>query len=767
MRTLHRWAHQERAWLAAILLAYTLLGVVYSVVTPLFEASDELWHYPMVRYVAQHANLPVQRPNQSDAEAPWRQEGGQPPLYYALGALATFWIDTADMPQVRELNPHPDIGVIVPDGNAAMMVRRAGVNQFPWHGTALAVHIVRLLSVLMGLGTVYVTYRLGKTLFPARPEIALGGAAFTAFTPMFLFISASVNNDNLATLLGGVVLWMLVHMLRQEAPPSRRFYALLGLALGAGMLAKFQLGFFVPLVALALAMVSARQRDWRPLVIGGAIAATLTVLVAGWWYARNYVLYGDASGINVFLDIVGRRAVPADWHQLWTEREVFAMSYWGLFGGLNVPMPGALYTFFNLVAGLAALGLLGALGRALYAHARTRTCPPDPRLYQARFLAALWPLVVLGSLLSWTRQTWATQGRLWFSAIAALSVWMAVGLAVWAGRSAWRRRALLGGVGVAFALSAAYVPFGVIRPAYTFDPDPIWARTPHEREAQRRVCFYEDPNAEQATLCMVYHPLEGALRVGDYVKFTPIFTVESAPSRDYSLFVHLVSAETDAIEAQRDVYPGGGLLLTSELEVGARWHNPLAVYVPPTLYAPQTLEVYLGLYDLRSGERLTPRGDGAEPHTRRVRLGELALEPPSGDVPNPVHVNFGGLLELRGYTIEERVAAPGEPVEVVLYWEALEAPARNYTISVQLIDPQTLTKAAQVDSPPSPPTSAWGPGERLQVVRTLRIFPQAAPGRYRLRVSVYEAETLTPLHVRGRAGAQSESAAWLGWVVVR
>ena len=767
MRTVRKWLFDERAWLAAILIGYGVLGVVYSVVTPLFEASDELWHYPMVRYVAQHAGLPVQRAGLSDAEAPWRQEGGQPPLYYALGALATFWIDTGDMPQVRELNPHPDIGVIVPDGNAAMMVHRAGVDRFPWHGTALAVHIVRLLSVLMGLGTVYMTYRLGRELFPARPAVGLAGAAFTAFTPMFLFISASVNNDNLATLLASVIVWMLVRMVRRDAAPSRRFYVLLGLATGAGMLAKFQLGFLIPLIALALGMVAARQRKWRPLVEGGAIAGALTVLIAGWWYARNYALYGDATGINVFLDIVGRRAVPADWHQLWTEREVFAMSYWGFFGGLNVPMPDVLYTFFNSVAALAGLGLGVALAREAIFRLRTRTCPPDQALYQARFLAALWPLMVFGSLLSWTRQTWATQGRLWFSAIAALSVWMAAGLAVWAGRAAWRRRALLGVVGGAFALIAAFVPFGVIRPAYTFDPNVSWPRAPYEGETVRRACFYENADAERATLCMDYRPLSGDLQVGGYLKFAPTFTVESAPSRDYSLFVHLVSADTGAIEAQRDVYPGGGLLLTSELAAGARWHNPLAVNVPPTLYVPQVVDVYMGLYDFRTGERLAVRGDGADAEARRVHVGRLTLTAPAGDVPNPVHVNFGDVLELRGYAVGTRAVQAGDALSVTLYWEALDAPSRDYTISVQLIDPETLSKAAQLDAPPQPPTSAWARGERVTVERTLRIFPDAAPGRYRLRVSVYDAETLALLHLRGEAGAQSESAVLLGWVVVK
>ena len=207
MPTLPNRFTRESFWLALILAGFTVLATVYSLVTPLFEASDELWHYPMVKYVADHDfGLPVQRPGQTDAEAPWRQEGSQPPLYYMLGAAATFWIDTSDLPDIRRINPHANIGEIWPDGNANMVVHTSNRESFPWSGTVLAMHIVRFLSILMGLGTVYVTYLLGRELFPNTPVIALAAAAFTAFNPMFLFISAVINNDNLSTLLASVLL---------------------------------------------------------------------------------------------------------------------------------------------------------------------------------------------------------------------------------------------------------------------------------------------------------------------------------------------------------------------------------------------------------------------------------------------------------------------------------------------------------------------------------------------------------------------------------
>ncbi|MBC7809759.1 MAG: hypothetical protein H7175_01360, partial [Burkholderiales bacterium] len=80
--------------LTFILSTYILIASVYSVVVPIFEVSDELWHYPMVHFIANNSfQLPVQNPGNV---GPWRQEGSQAPLYYLASALLTAGIDTSD-----------------------------------------------------------------------------------------------------------------------------------------------------------------------------------------------------------------------------------------------------------------------------------------------------------------------------------------------------------------------------------------------------------------------------------------------------------------------------------------------------------------------------------------------------------------------------------------------------------------------------------------------------------------------------------------------
>src|SRR3972149_2092381 len=159
--------HSVRAHgaLALILMAYLALGLTYSVVDPILEASDEIFHYPVVKQIADGRGLPIQDPR--DKDSLWMQEGSQPPLYYLIGAAITAWIDTGPMESVMLKNPHAQIGRPGARNNKNMVVH-SEEEDFPYHGVSLAVHLIRVLSVLMGAGTVALTYFIVLTVAPGN-----------------------------------------------------------------------------------------------------------------------------------------------------------------------------------------------------------------------------------------------------------------------------------------------------------------------------------------------------------------------------------------------------------------------------------------------------------------------------------------------------------------------------------------------------------------------------------------------------------------------
>jgi 4-amino-4-deoxy-L-arabinose transferase-like glycosyltransferase len=717
-----------------IAVGYLLLATLYSVVVPLFEASDELWHYPMVRYLAQNS---LQLPPQDPANpGPWRQQGSQPPLYYMVAALLTAGINTDDIEAVRRINPHADIGVLRADRNANMVVHRAEAEAFPWRGTTLAVHIARLFSVLLGLGTIIVSYLLGRELFPQEPLIALGAMALTAFLPMFLFISGSINNDNLSNFLGNLLTLQVVRLLKAEHPGLRQ-YALLGISAGCGLLAKLSIGFFIPIIALGLLLVSWRQRDWHPLVIGGLVAGGLTIVIAGWWYLRNWQLYGDPSGLAMFLQMVGRRAIPANAAQLWAERESFLWAYWGFFGGVNVTLPGRVYSLFNVVGGVALVGAVGyAVSRLVGEQQRSHAVQSNSSQRSAFWLPALitliWPVLTFVSYLRWTAETPASQGRLIFVALSSITLWMAVGL-VWLGRRRWRAIPLIGAAGF-HAGVAALAPFLVIAPMYQ---QPTLTALP---SLPPDMMIFNEP-AGSGRMALLNGSLRnpGPLLPGEDVLIDLQLGLIEPMSRDWSLFVHLLTPD-GVIVWQRDVYPGGGTLALSDLREPVAWENPVAVNIPLNAYAPMTVSVEVGWYDLVSGERLATT-DGAE--TLLIGRFELAspADPEGLNLPNPIRLNFGNQIELVGYSLSDLSPAAGDTVELTLYWRALVPLTVDYKIFANILDRATLVKYAASDGMPdnwNRPTTTWQAGEIITDRHQLVVDPNAPPGIYETEIGWYQ-----------------------------
>ncbi|RLC98879.1 MAG: hypothetical protein DRI77_04005 [Chloroflexi bacterium] len=80
--------------------------------------------------------------------------------------------------------------------------------------------------------------------------------------------------------------------------------------------------------------------------------------------------------------------------------------------------------------------------------------------------------------------------------------------------------------------------------------------------------------------------------------------------------------------------------------------------------------------------------------------------------PNRMDVEFGNVARLLGYRVEPAAVAPGDDVDVTLYWRALARPEQNYVVFIHLLS-DAGTMIAQRDTHPGLggyPTTAWQPG---------------------------------------------------------
>ncbi|HLG69152.1 MAG TPA: phospholipid carrier-dependent glycosyltransferase, partial [Chloroflexota bacterium] len=271
------------------LALYLVLVLIYNSATPIFEASDEFRHYLTIRYIALHHQLPVLQPS-DDPFAPW-QEAGQPPLYYLLGTALTGWIDTGDIVQNTDFNPHAQAGIPSTSPDSKNLFVHSAAEDFPYHGVSLAAHLVRLLSALMGAATVYLTYRLGRAIAPGLTAVALLAAGLVAFNPQFLFVSASVDNDNLITLASTAALLLLAQIV-VSGLTQRRLWLLSG-TLGAAVLAKLSGLGLAPLAAVVVGAQGLKLSGWRGAIRLVLALASIPVAVSAWWFVRNQLIYGE------------------------------------------------------------------------------------------------------------------------------------------------------------------------------------------------------------------------------------------------------------------------------------------------------------------------------------------------------------------------------------------------------------------------------------------------------------------------------------------
>lgn len=715
---------------AFYVLLFMFLALIYSLTVPLFEGNDESWHYAYIWHIAEGKGLPRQPPDQYPHLA--RQEASQPPLYYLLAATLTRWVPQEDLIALyRRENPFPTLQPIGYQDNQNHYIH-TDAERFPYRGAALAIRLARLLSVLFGAGTVWGTYTLARRLFPQEEEVAAGAAMAVALTPGFLFTSGLVNND---ALMACIATWALVVLLnrraRQEGSENQNLCVLrdlggeilLGLLLGAAALTKLSGLILWPFAALALVWAhiyhqGTKTRSFQKFSFvssclrGSILTFGVALAVCGWWYLRNWRLYGDPTGLAAMLPLVGRREPGfglMDFFQ--TEARLVWISYWAVFGWFNLAAPGWAYGVYTLLTALGVAGLVLFVARSV----RRRDWG---NLTGVGYLA-LWVLMVAVGLVRWTLTTGGSQGRLLYPAIGASAVLLALG---WAQLAPARARqwlpVALGGLLLALAL---WMPFGVIRPAYA-RPTPLTMA-----EVEKQVSHWADLRFGESITLLGYRVEAEEVRPGQNIPVTLCWRADGPVGTDSFVYLSLRTAE-GLMGAERVTHPGLGTFPTSLWPPGMafcdRYLLPVRETVPTTTVSTlvvglTTFTEWLPVYNNKN--RLL--GDGFH------FPGPKVVVPDTGPV---LDYRWGCEVALVGYRLERAVLAPGEELDLTLYWQGLRPFAGPRSASVQVLRDGGY-KIAQTDLPMN-----LGPGEVWADHRRMSLAVDAPAGVYEIGVVVYD-----------------------------
>lgn len=390
---------------ATIVLLYLICATLWSLTVPPFESPDEPGHARYVNFVRANGRLPLPA-----TEAPG--ESHQPPLYYLVAAgisrltgLEPIAVEPTRNPGFRWYGGVQENKYLHPATEAP-----------PLSGTAASLHWMRLLSVVLGAGTVLLVYVMAAS-GGAGPHSAALTAALVAFLPQFTFISAGLNNDNLANTLSAGSLACLTWAARDPRRPAA--WAAAGCLAGLGVAAKFTCLILLPagLIAAALLLRGGPRSRAALTFLGPAMAIPMPV------WARNFWLVGDPFGAGAQAETL---------HNLLDQKNLFSTyflvefptvlfrSFWGTFGWMSLRMPAWWYAACLAVALAAAAGLM-----LMRRDAATR------RLH---LLLGTAVVIQIGQVVAYNMTFTQAQGRFLFPVIGPIAMLMAAGLAEWGRR---------------------------------------------------------------------------------------------------------------------------------------------------------------------------------------------------------------------------------------------------------------------------------------------------------------------------------------------
>ncbi len=450
------------AVVVAATVAFGALAALWSVVVPLLEAPDEPDHLALVLHLADGNPYPEYDGLQSQA-AIYRMcrtyvssIRACPRPGEVVSPTATRRHPRADAPPkagrpawdddggdvgVGALNQMPQHPPLYYQLMAAVLRVERAVGGGPW-SLDRELALLRLANVVLVAPLPLLAWWTARR-FELDQATAIGVCFAVFAVPMLTHIGSTLNNDNLLTLCGAVLVALLAGVLRGDR--SLRTGLAVGAAIGVGLLTKAFAVVFPPLAALAylIGATTPGRPPWRhvaaraarPLGAAGAVAAVL----AGWWYVGLRLRTGsftptvEDAALTSALAPAGFQPDPVAFARQFLP--AVNTRFWGSFGWYSVRLSDA-------VAWIATALAVGAVASALatrHTPGAARGSEPAGRVATAWFLAPAAALAVLVVGRSWsiyatTSKLVFAQGRYLFAGLTALAVPVAMGVRRGAGR---------------------------------------------------------------------------------------------------------------------------------------------------------------------------------------------------------------------------------------------------------------------------------------------------------------------------------------------
>lgn len=166
-------------------------------------------------------------------------------------------------------------------------------------------------------------------------------------------------------------------------------------------------------------------------------------------------------------------------------------------------------------------------------------------------------------------------------------------------------------------------------------------------------------------------------------------------------------------------------------QIGQVIHEKYPVPVPPDLAA--------GAYDLQ----VAVVGEDGRSLSPPIDLGPINIVSPDrlftlpDDIGQPTALQFGDVVTLRGYDLLTPSTAPGEPVQLTLYWQVARQPGEIFSTFVHFVGPDGQIVEQGDQWPGGLPSNTWAAGQAIIDEYAIRLPEDAPPGTYQIVLGLY------------------------------
>ena len=281
-----------------------------------------------------------------------------------------------------------------------------------WLDLPSIVKILVIIPAICGLLQIEIVYRVARFVFVGRKDLQIIAIVTGSLLPIHTYTCQSVGNEPLA----GCFISLMVLLCMSLVMPGQKerklgYFVLMGFVWGLALLSKMTAILLAPVLIIVL-LFHARlvQRPVKSAVKSIIIIFSVSMLIAGWYYFRNYLELG-----NPFVSVLDHSRRGQWWqdpgYRTWSQVLSFGQS-------LSYPVYAGVKSFWDMV--YATLWLDG------FNSGLADFMPWNASFMAAGALLALLPsmFILTGVILAWLNKTAVYRNAVVFS-IGAIALFLA------------------------------------------------------------------------------------------------------------------------------------------------------------------------------------------------------------------------------------------------------------------------------------------------------------------------------------------------------